>query len=255
MKFLSAYHTDIGIKKSTNQDSLLIKIANTPYGKVGIFAICDGMGGLSSGELASSSVINGLSKWFEEKFPMLLSKENLYEEVELSLKQYIRFANSKICDYGKENNLKLGTTITVMIIVNQKYIIAHVGDSRAYNIGENLVRITKDQSFVQREIDIGNLTEEQAKNHKKKNLLLQCIGVTPTVEILTYRGNIKLGTVYLLCTDGLYHKITEKELINNLNGNKLQTELQMKKMGMELIDLVKKRGEVDNISMILVKMI
>lgn len=255
MKFLSAYHTDIGIKKSTNQDSLLIKVANTSHGKIGIFAICDGMGGLSSGELASSSVIKGLSKWFEEDFPKLLPKENLHEEVEISLKQYIRFANSQICNYGKENDLKLGTTITVMIIINQKYIIAHVGDSRAYNIGESLVRITKDQSFVQREIDLGNITEEQARNHKKKNLLLQCVGVTPTIEILTYRGNIKPGTVYLLCTDGLYHKVTEKELVNNLNGSKFQTESQMKQMSIRLIDLVKQRREIDNISMILVKII
>lgn len=255
MNFLSAYHTDKGIKKSTNQDALLIKVANTSHGKIGLFTICDGMGGLSKGELASSTVIHEISNWFEAELPKLLGQDDIYEEIKLSMIKKIKYLNRNISSYGKENNCKLGTTITAMLLINNKYIITHVGDSRAYKIGNDVIQLTKDQSFVQREVDRGNLTNEEAKVHPKRNLLIECVGVTPTVEVLDYIGDIKTGESYLLCTDGFYHKISENEMINNLNGKRLLSEDKMKKMSIDLVELVKKRNERDNISLILVKVI
>ena len=72
MNFIVSYNTDKGIRKLTNQDALLMKVSNTPNGRVGLFVVCDGMGGLEQGELASATVIRGLDKWYEEEFEGLL---------------------------------------------------------------------------------------------------------------------------------------------------------------------------------------
>lgn len=253
MKFLTSYHTDIGIRKATNQDALLLKVGSNKFGKKAIFAICDGMGGLSSGEIASSTVIKHLSDWFENEIPILEQRPNKYDEIIRSLKHRVRMLNDKIYKYGEAKEIKLGTTLTAILFIDNKYIIVHVGDSRAYSINKNLTRITKDQSFVQREIDRGNITEEEARTHKKKNLLLQCIGVTPTVEILTYTGNIDKKTTYIICSDGFYNKISDEELIKNLKYSKLKKEKKIKNVLIKLVDTVKSRNETDNISVLAIK--
>ena len=253
MKFIASYHTDIGIKKSSNQDALLLKIGRDKAGKKAIFAICDGMGGLSSGEIASSTVIKHLSYWFEKEIQILEQRQNKYEEIRRSLKDRVKELNDKIYKYGEEKGIKLGTTLTVMVFIDDKYIIAHVGDSRAYSINKKLTRLTKDQSFVQREIDRGNITEEQARTHKKKNLLLQCIGVTPNVDILTYTGDIDKKATYIICSDGFYNKISDKELIKKLKKSKLKKEKKIKKTLVKLVEAVKLRNETDNISVLAIK--
>lgn len=253
MKFLASYHTDIGIRKSTNQDALLLKIGSNKLGKKAIFAICDGMGGLSSGEIASSTVIKSLSEWFENEIPNLEQMPNKYDEIIRSLKNKVKTLNNKIYKYGIENGIKLGTTLTAIVFIDNKYIIIHVGDSRAYSINKKITRITKDQSFVQREIDRGNITEEEARTHKKKNLLLQCIGVTPNVDILTYTGNIDKKTTYIISSDGFYNKISDEELIKNLKYSKLKKEKKIKNVLIKLVNTVKLRNETDNISVLAIK--
>ena len=81
MAFLTAYHTDVGIKKKTNQDALLLKTAQTAKGEVGLFVVCDGMGGLSHGELASATVIRGMAEWFDAEMPRLVLSETFEDEI------------------------------------------------------------------------------------------------------------------------------------------------------------------------------
>jgi serine/threonine protein phosphatase PrpC len=253
MKFTVGYHTDAGLRKKINQDSLLIKTAKSPYGRLGLFIVCDGMGGLSSGELASGTVINGMSKWFDEILSHInfntVDKDDLYKFI----CGQVMDLNNKIFEYGIMQNQKLGTTLTLCLFVHNKYYIIQVGDSRAYKIVNNVEQLTKDQTFVQREVDRGNITMEEAINHPRKNVLLQCIGARKEVEPVMVTGELKGNEVFLICSDGFYRKLSNNEILNELRWSNLNNSEQIKSKTKNFIDLVKNREERDNITGLIVK--
>lgn len=255
MAFLTAHHTDVGIKKKTNQDALLLKTANTPKGSVGLFIVCDGMGGLSHGELASATVIRGMAEWFDAEMPRLSRSEHIEEEIYSELAKCIKQLNEKILHYGETSKVKLGTTMTALLIVQHKYYIAHVGDSRAYSISNSMNQLTQDQTLVAREVARGNITEEQAKMDPRRNVLLQCVGATKEIEIEFSTGNVQANTVFMLCSDGFYHQITQEELALNLKPEPITNDKQLKGKVVELVELVKARKEVDNISVVAAKVL
>ena len=160
--------------------------------------------------------------------------------------------NLKILDYGKLHNIKLGTTFTGILFVDNKYVSLHVGDSRLYYIGKNLSQLTKDHTFVEREIEKGTLSKEQAKKDKRRNLLLQCIGASTKIEPQILIGQVKKGA-YMLCSDGFRHEISDEEIFDSLNPRNLNEPEDMQNKVRLLINQVKSRGERDNISAILVK--
>ncbi len=249
MKYIGAAVTDVGIKKKTNQDSVCIRIANTEHhGEIVMAVLCDGMGGLEKGELASAAVIRAYCKWFEEEFPKSL---NPYAWGALSeeWKKIAREQNLKIKEYGKKINVSLGTTLSAMLIIENSYMIIHVGDSRIYRIRDNKIeQLTKDQTFVEREVMRGNMTEEEAKTDSRNNVLLQCIGASRTVEPDIIYGQIRAGTVYLLCSDGFRHKISEAEMYERFCFQQTASEEQMATNGRRLIEIIKNREEKDNIT-------
>jgi PPM family protein phosphatase len=255
MLFLTAHHTDVGIKKDTNQDALLLKTANTPKGPVGLFIVCDGMGGLSHGELASATVIRGMAEWFDAEMPRLSRSENIEEEIFSDLEKCIKYLNEKILNYGETSKVKLGTTMTALLIIHHKYYIAHIGDSRAYSISNSLNQLTKDQTLVAREVARGNITEEQAKIDPRRNVLLQCVGATKEIEVDFSKGDVHPDTVFMLCSDGFYHQISEEELALNLNPETIKNDQQLKGKVVQLVELVKARKEVDNISVVAAKVL
>ncbi|MEH7491684.1 PP2C family protein-serine/threonine phosphatase [Neobacillus niacini] len=255
MLFLTAHHTDVGIKKETNQDALLLKTANTPKGPVGLFIVCDGMGGLSHGELASATVIRGMAEWFDAQMPRLSRSEHIEEEIFSDLEKCIKYLNEKILNYGETRKVKLGTTMTALLIIHDKYYIAHIGDSRAYSISNSLNQLTKDQTLVAREVARGNITEEQAKIDPRRNVLLQCVGATKEIEVDFSKGDLHPDTVFMLCSDGFYHSISEEELALNLNPETIKNNQQLKGKVVQLVELVKARKEVDNISVVAAKVL
>lgn len=248
MAFLAAYHTDIGTKKSTNQDALLLKTAKTPKGEIGLFVVSDGMGGLSHGELASATVIRGLSEWFDNELPELVYNDTLEELVCMELEECIKALNEKIMQYGTTTNIQLGTTVTALLVVYSTYYIAQIGDSRAYRIDRKLEQLTKDQTLVERELERGNITEQEAKVHPKRNVLLQCVGASKEIDVVFTSGEIEVGTLYLLCSDGFHHQLSKDELYDHFNPGLFSNEQQLKEKIAEVIELVKLRNEKDNIS-------
>jgi PPM family protein phosphatase len=253
LRFQVAYHTDIGIRKKTNQDGLLLKTAVTPKGKVGLFAVCDGMGGLADGELASATVVRGMAEWFDEELPAILQSETWLADFQSSLNASIIALNEKLYRHGELKEAQLGTTITALLVIFSKSYILQIGDSRAYHIsGTGATQLTKDQTLVAREVERGNLTEEQAKKDPRRNILLQCVGATKDLDVVISSGEAEAGT-YLLCTDGFYHKVSEQEIQQKLQPERFASEAQMTKTLTELIELAKSRQEIDNISAILVK--
>lgn len=252
MNYKIAVHTDIGIKKSTNQDSVLVKTAQTDFGNVLLCAICDGMGGLAKGELASATMVRMLSKWFEEEFPGLLYQGLREESLRKSWTHLIDQANYKISTYAQAQHISMGTTIAAFLSVGQKYYIVNVGDSRIYQIKKRFAQLTKDQTVVQREIDLGRITAEDARKDPRRNILLQCIGASQTIEPQYVTGKVEKGTLFLLCSDGFRHVVTPEELQKNLDVE-FQSEQEMKNRLSFLTELNKSRHETDNISAALIR--
>lgn len=254
MEFLTVACSDIGIKKKVNQDSYCIKSAKTCIGNILMAVICDGMGGLAKGEVASASVITAFSKWFERELPELV-RELSVEEVKQKWGMIIKEQNQKIRIYGESLGINLGTTLTIMLIIDENYVmIGHVGDSRAYKINSSVQILTEDQTVVAREVKQNKLTLEQAMQDPRRNVLLQCIGASKTVLPDYIVEAVELGATYMLCTDGFRHQITEIEIFEYFNPEVLVDENVMKSRAEELVELNKIRMENDNITVLLIKM-
>ena len=256
MNFIVAAATDIGISKTTNQDSIGIKIAETKYGKAALIVICDGMGGLSKGELASATVIRSLTDWFECDFPNELDRWN-WETVSNIIVERIQNLHLQIITYAKTHNVKMGTTVTGMLIVRTHYMSFHVGDTRIYEITNELRQLTKDQTYFERDlkplIQSGKLTIEEAMQHPKHNALLQGVGASKTVEPEIRYGNLEYDANYMLCSDGFRHVLRENELAEYLNPSIVHDKETMQNRINKLIEIVKERNEKDNISVILIR--
>ncbi len=250
MRFMATADTDIGNVKDTNQDSVLIKHAMTEDGEVLMAVICDGMGGLAHGELASATVVRAFDKWFDEELPRELEHIDM-QILGLKWSNMLKDLNQKILQYSS-NSKAMGTTFSGILFIGQAYLIVHVGDSRVYQIGTGLHQLTEDQTYVAREIRNGNMTEEQAKQDRRRNMLLQCVGASKRVEPQIISGTTKCGA-YMICSDGFRHEVSPAELYESLNPMNLSNKQTMHGKARYLIDLVKSRRERDNISVVLIK--
>lgn len=252
MRFIATADTDIGIAKDTNQDSVLIKHAKVDGEEILLAVVCDGMGGLSKGELASATVIRAFSKWFDEELPYELENVDL-QVIGAKWSLLLKELNAQILEYSKNNGIEgVGTTFSGILFVGDQYVIGHVGDTRIYHIGASLTQLTTDQTFVAREISRGTMTIEQAKIDKRRNLLLQCIGASKVVEPQIICGKTEKGA-YMLCSDGFRHEITEAEIYESLNPINLMNKDAMHNNAKYLIEQNKSREEKDNITVLLIK--
>ena len=251
MRFTAIADTDIGISRRTNQDSILLKHAESELGEILFAVICDGMGGLSKGELASATVVRAFSKWFDEELPyelMNIDMQIIGERLSCLLKKL----NSKILEYGQSIHEKMGTTFTGILFIENEYVIVHVGDSRIYHVRTEVKQLTMDHTYVSREVIRGTMTNEQARVDKRRNILLQCVGASTKVDPQIITGTVQEGT-YMICSDGFYHNITENEMCEYLDSTRLMNKNNMRSNIKYLIDETKHRQEKDNISIILVK--
>lgn len=255
MNYFGSASTDVGIVKETNQDSVCVKIAEFEgKGQVAFVLICDGMGGLSKGELASATLIRRFSYWFEKELPKKISNYS-WQTIADEWTKIIREQNNKLLQYGKSIGVNLGTTFSGMLIIDGKYMIAHVGDSRIYEISDSVVQLTEDQTFINREIKAGRMTPQEAAVHPKRNMLLQCVGASREVNPDIKFGTITPNTVYMYCSDGFRHVLTDKEIFDGFNPAIINSIETMKQNSDYLIDVVKKRNERDNITVALLKSI
>lgn len=255
MSFIAAVHTDIGIKKNTNQDSALIMEAKSDLGEVLLAVICDGMGGLANGEVASAAVIKEFEKWFETQLPSIMSMQNPVDRIFSSWEKIALSCNERIAAFGRSQNVSMGTTLIAMLFFNGKYYIINIGDSRAYCLTDNIYKLTKDQTFVQREMDMGRMTPEEAKTSPRRNVLLQCIGASELVEPDFFTGEYEPNQVYMLCSDGFRHIITDAEIYERLNPQILVNEKAIVDNAVYLTELNKYRRELDNITVSVIKTI
>lgn len=253
MEYLFAYCTDKGPGKTCNQDSLLIKKAVCGGERLLLAVICDGMGGLMQGEVASASLIKAFSGWSEEELPRIASAPETEKSLFWSWDILLKSMDRKIKAYGRQHHLKIGTAVTALLFIGKEYYIAHVGDSRVYEAGERICQLTKDQTVAAWEAERGILTPAQAERSPGSSVLLQCIGASETVEPVYMKGRIAKGASYILCCDGFRHVISKEEMRQALAPFGAPDENTMKQRLNKLAALNRTRGETDDISAILVR--
>lgn len=245
--------TDIGNVKRTNQDNVLVKVGDGSSGEFGLFIVADGMGGLAAGEVASRIIVDEFSQWWDQRLSIILYEdENAdFNLISSELNTLITDINKKIIDFGISINEKVGSTLSMLFIYGDKYLIKHIGDSRVYMINNSMIKLTEDHSWVAQQVREGKMTREEAKNHPKRNILTRCIGVMDNIEIFESIGDISPGDDFLLCSDGFYNFLDEDEVYNFVVSYKNEDE-DIQKGIVSLLERVKQRGAHDNISVIVV---
>lgn len=253
MNFIISAETDIGLYKKTNQDSVSIKVINTNIGRMVFAILCDGMGGLADGEVASANVIRAFDKWVMEELPKLCHTAIDDHVIREQWSQIVVSQNELIKQYGGHHGIKLGTTVVAMLITQTRYYILNVGDSRAYELKDTITQLTNDQTFVAREVALGNMTEEEAETDERRSVLLQCVGASEDVYPDFFFGETQCDAVYMLCCDGFRHEISPAEIYQYLQPQMLLSDEDMGRNSKSLIELNKQRMERDNITVALVR--
>ena len=235
MKVVSA--TNVGNYRKNNEDSYYVNESKNLY------VLADGMGGHLAGERASKMATEIIGQDFAGDRQI----KSIDDAIEI-LSSSIRDANKKIFDSSQENEdyRGMGTTLSSGIILEDVLIYSNIGDSRIYRINEGMEQITQDDSFVNYLIEIGEITEEEAKNHPKKNVLTKAMGTTSDIEVIVNTLDIKDKDVFLFCSDGLTNMVSDEEIFKIVKENSPEEARDM------LLNLALKNGGMDNIPFILV---
>lgn len=254
MRYFGVGITDKGIKKKKNQDCICLMISDISNLEQAVMAVvCDGIGGLQQGEVASAAAINCFADWYRTVLPQITSvlSEDLLRSEWTKL---ITDLNCKILNYGKDQGISLGTTLTALLIINDEYMVAQAGDSRAYCFDKGILQITEDHTYFNRELQSGRSEVASLIRNPKRNRLTESIGVSETVNPDFYFGQMDSEQrIWMLCSDGLRHKITSGEFEERIVPEHLTEKRDLENLANELVDTVKARGETDNISVVLIK--
>ncbi len=245
MPLICTGKSHIGKVRKTNQDAIFIN----PKHKC--FVVADGMGGHRGGDIASQLTVKVFTEYFNAAPKITSNKIN-------SVLKCIKKSNTKILEKSdKEPLLRgMGTTAVSMIIEGNKAFLANIGDSRGYLITNGqLFQLTKDHSLVQEKINLGIISREEASRDRMKNVLVRTIGFEEDMQIDTFEYSISKNDIFLLCSDGLYGKVYDREILEMTNAfipNPSKASPQdLDKLVEALIDKANEYGGNDNISIIM----
>lgn len=252
MGTIGAAVSDIGTRKDRNQDAYGLRIASNGVCEAAFAVVCDGVGGMEHGEVASSTAVDAMLRWFDSVLPSLftenLSARMLYrmwdsvlQEVNLRL-----FRQAEVC------GSRMGTTLAAVLLLNGRCCAVSAGDTRIYGVnGAGTVQISRDHTLVQREVEQGRISVEQARRDARKNVLVRCVGGAPRLRPEYYTRPIEPDSGYLLCTDGFYRRLTERELRIAPGPGGFQTGEEGERVLLRLTGAAKSRGEPDNLTALL----
>jgi PPM family protein phosphatase len=241
VRLLHAARTDVGMIRSGNEDNYAV----TANGDHGLFVVADGMGGHAAGEVASEMAVQTIER--ELGTVRTLDDRGIADRVSDALKMANRNIHDRtITEVDKQG---MGTTASVLIVSGTRYMIGQVGDSRVYLLRNGaLQQLTKDHSYVQEQVDAGFLTPEQARYHPYSNVITRCVGASPDVQPDIYAGEVKLGDLFLVASDGLTGMVDDRRL-QMLLMSRSEPERKVR----DLISEANGRGGLDNITAIVVQ--
>ena len=251
--------SDLGLTREHNEDTFLVAdlssgsanlhpdVRSHEVGPRGsLFMVADGMGGAAAGELASAMAADGIyhhlsTAWAEDK-------EISAARFAYRMKEAVELANQQIYAYARENPdvRGMGTTVTAAGVIGDELYLAQIGDSRGYLIrnGESF-QLTRDQSLTQRLVDAGELTEEEAEQSERRNIILQALGPDPRVKVDLSRQTLRRGDILILCSDGLSGVVKREEL-----SQMVAQSADLPSLCSALIDLANERGGPDNVTVV-----
>ena len=231
-----------GLVREKNEDACFVIPSHDVY------IVADGVGGNNSGEVASRTAVSEIANYVTSND---LRECREPDDIFGFFASAIGSANGKIYRLGLENedNRGMATTVVTAYIYNSVAYIANLGDSRAYLFrGGTLSRITKDHTYVNELIDKGVITEEEAENHKQKNVITRALGAEKSVEPDFYRLDVSRNDILMLCSDGLYGEVAPEKIAEILAG-----EGNMNDICTQLVDEAIRCGGRDNITVVCLK--
>jgi PPM family protein phosphatase len=254
--------TDTGRTRDHNEDTFLVadltrqnaslkpEVREHVLGERGsLVLVADGMGGAASGEVASQMAVDTIYTHMSQTW--LHDPDDTPEQFVFRLREAVELANTKIHQYAKDNpnHRGMGTTSTSVGVLGDALFLTQVGDSRAYMVRRGTVaQLTKDQSLMQRLVDAGELTEEEAEKSERRNIILQALGPDEAVRVDVTRQELRRGDALILCSDGLSGQVSKEEIADAVT----RTPDLMKVCG-DLIDLANERGGPDNITVVVAR--
>ncbi len=225
--------------RRNNQDYCLCeKLSDT----LAYAAVCDGMGGANGGNVASSEACNEISRVLKEELKAEMSEQDLKELMEKA----VTSANTKVYDMScaDENLSGMGTTVELAVIRGERLFVVHAGDSRVYRItSKGITQVTTDHSLVQQLVELGQITQEEARFHPSKNYITRALGVEPELEVDFLTEPFEKDDIILICTDGLSNYFSTEELYEAVKSIK-----EKKELAQCLVDIAKDCGGSDNIT-------
>jgi PPM family protein phosphatase len=255
--------TDVGRTREHNEDAFLVADLTTgavseqaeavtytlgPRGA--LFMVADGLGGAAAGEIASGMAVDIVLQ--ELRRTWVNASITDPDTFAHTLKRACDLANTRIYEYAMKNpdHRGLGTTATIAGLLGDTLYLVQVGDSRAYIVRDGVAQqITKDQSLMQRLIEAGELTPEEAEQSERKNIILQALGPEPTVKTDLTHQPVRRGDMLVLCTDGLSGQVRKEEI-----SRVVQEEPDLTLAGQTLINRANENGGPDNITVVIARL-
>ncbi len=232
--------TDTGMTREINQDYFFA--SDTPVGKLpNLYIVADGMGGHKAGEYASRYTV--------ERVVAAVARSKNEEPIQI-LQEAIERANEILVNESGKDIAKagMGTTLVILTIDKGKALVANVGDSRLYYVGDGIIQVTKDHSYVQEMVSAGKMKAAEAKKHKNKNIITRAIGAAKDVEADYFEVEVKEGDKLLLCSDGLTNMIEDMEIFSIIRSKKtIEEEVKA------LVTKANQNGGRDNITALIVE--
>ena len=242
--------SDIGKRRDSNQDRIFYKRDKFKNKNIVLCFVADGLGGLKNGEVASGLVLSSFENWWKNKVSACLEEYDNIDFVANSIKEVIETINTNIFYYSLSGNMKCGTTLSLLFLYDNEYCVFNIGDSRIYKKESNqLLCITNDDTYVNEQFKLGKLTEEEVKNHPKRNVLTKCLGQKESVIVKFDFYDLTDEKGFLIFSDGFYRSLKDNE-INMLFNKGLFSNYESKFKN--LLESVLSRDGSDNTSGILI---
>ncbi|MBM7705362.1 protein phosphatase [Chryseomicrobium aureum] len=237
------HRTDVGKKRAINEDYL--QVFEKSKGMT-LAVLADGMGGHNAGDVASELAVRFLVDRFQKSSLQVESEET---HVSKWLTEAYEGANDRISTIAESDPAckGMGTTLIAAVFQDRKVTFAHIGDSRVYLYSKGEIHpLTKDHSYVNVLLDSGEIDEEQAKTHPRKNMLMKAIGTEISIDPDILTVTMREGEYVLMCSDGLSNMLSSEQIVHVL-----QTEATLTAKADTLVTLANDQGGEDNISLIL----
>lgn len=250
-KILISAYSEKGDIKQENQDSILCRSGKIGKHTVGLFIVADGCGGMENGSQISNFITGCFSRLWNTKLQEILERKHFKNsDIGDMLNDELEEINLKVREFGQKTNSRGGSTLSLLLIIDARYYIRNVGDSRIYLLRHRMTQLTTDQTLVAEMVRNKEITKEEAKKHKKRNVLSMCIGYFEHLRTFCRTGLVCRNDNFIICCDGLYNCLSEKEIKREVRR---QSSKRYEELAVKLRGRIKAGAAKDNVSVITVR--